>query len=141
MFFSHLKMLSFCLVSVPGRCTYRRSCRCLDRRATRWGASDRASGHPVPVHKRICKSLRSPGINSEEAISPTYAAWQADTTNRLVISARQAGNRFLGSIKGLQIQALSTQPFHRYKSKVIFVLLFYCVYSFRIPLSTQVLEF
>jgi hypothetical protein len=30
----------------------------------------------------------------------------AGTTNRVVVTARQAGNRFLGSLKGLQIWAL-----------------------------------
>ncbi len=57
---------------------------------------------------RICKRLWSPGINSEEptvCIPPAYAAWQACTTNRFVLPARQAGNRFLGSLKGLQIRA------------------------------------
>jgi hypothetical protein len=34
-----------------------------------------------------------------------YVAWQAGTTNRVVVPARQAGNRFLGSLKGLQIRA------------------------------------
>jgi hypothetical protein len=39
-------------------------------------------------------------------ISPTYVAWRAGTTNRVVVRARQAGNRFPGSLKGLQIRAL-----------------------------------
>jgi hypothetical protein len=45
------------------------------------------------------------GINSEELFSPAYGAWQADTANRVVVPTRQAGNRFLGSLKRLQIQA------------------------------------
>jgi hypothetical protein len=32
---------------------------------------------------RICKSLWSPGIDSEESISPAYVAWRASTTNRV----------------------------------------------------------
>ncbi len=40
-----------------------------------------------------------------ESILPVYVAWRAGTTNRVVVPARQAGNRFLGSLKGLQIQA------------------------------------
>jgi hypothetical protein len=68
----------------------------------RWTLSD-------PQYRaRICKRLWSPGINSEEptvCIPPAYAAWQACTTNRFVLPARQAGNRFLGSLKGLQIRA------------------------------------
>jgi hypothetical protein len=54
---------------------------------------------------RICKRLRSPGIDSEESIPPAYVAWRANTTNMVVVPARQAGNRFLGSLKGLQIRA------------------------------------
>jgi hypothetical protein len=53
----------------------------------------------------ICKRLWSPGIDSEESISPAYGAWRASTTNRAIVPARQAGNRFLGSLKGLQILA------------------------------------
>jgi hypothetical protein len=55
---------------------------------------------------RICKRLWSPGIDSEESISPAYVACRAGTTNRVVEPSRQAGNRFLGSLKGLQIRAL-----------------------------------
>jgi hypothetical protein len=48
---------------------------------------------------RICKRLRSKRIDSEESIQTV------GTTNRVVIPARQAGNRSLGSMKGLQIRA------------------------------------
>ncbi len=48
---------------------------------------------------RICKRWRRPGINSEESILPAYVAWQVGTTNRVVVPARQAGNRFLGPLK------------------------------------------
>ncbi len=48
----------------------------------------------------------SPGIDSEESIPPFYVAWRAGMTNRVVIAAHQAGNRFLGSLKGLQIRTL-----------------------------------
>ncbi len=54
-----------------------------------------------PRGARICKRLWSPGTDSEESISPAYVAWRASTTNRVIV--RQAGNRFLGSLKGLQI--------------------------------------
>jgi hypothetical protein len=50
---------------------------------------------------RIFKRLRSPGIDSKEAIPPVYVAWRTGTSNRVVVPARQAGNRFLGSLKGL----------------------------------------
>ncbi len=52
---------------------------------------------------RICKRLRRPGIDSEDSIPPAYVAWRAGMTNRVVVPARQAGNRFMGSFKGLQI--------------------------------------
>ena len=55
---------------------------------------------------RICKCLWSPGIDSEESISPAYVAWRAGTTNRAVVLARRAENRFLYSLKVLQIRAL-----------------------------------
>ncbi len=54
---------------------------------------------------RICKRLWSPGIDSREAILPAYVAWRASTTNRVFVPARQAGNRFLGTLKGPQIRA------------------------------------
>ncbi len=41
----------------------------------------------------------------QELIPPAYVAWRAGKTNRLVVPARQAGHRFLGSLKGLQIRA------------------------------------
>jgi hypothetical protein len=55
------------------------------------------------IRARICKHLRSPGIDS--TITPAYVAWRAGTSNRVVAPARQAGNRFRGSLKGLQIRA------------------------------------
>ncbi len=54
---------------------------------------------------RICNCLWSPEIDSEESISPSYVAWRASTKNRVVVPACQAGNRFLGSLTGLQIRA------------------------------------
>jgi hypothetical protein len=57
---------------------------------------------------RICKRLRSPGIDSDESILPVYVAWRTGTTNRIVVPGRQAGNRFLGSLIGLQIRALNS---------------------------------
>ncbi len=48
---------------------------------------------------RICKRLWSPGIESAESISPAYVAWRAGTPNRVVVPARQAGNRFHGLLK------------------------------------------
>ncbi len=38
-----------------------------------------------PARAHICKHLWSPGIDSEEPIPPAYAAWQAGTTNRVVV--------------------------------------------------------
>ncbi len=53
-----------------------------------------------------CKRLRSQGIDTKEAIPLGYVAWRAGTSNRFVVTACQAGNRFLGFLKGLQIRAL-----------------------------------
>jgi hypothetical protein len=57
---------------------------------------------------RICKRLWSPGIDSEESISPAYVACRAGTTVRVVVQASQPENRFSGSIKGIQIRAQSS---------------------------------
>jgi hypothetical protein len=47
-----------------------------------------------------CNHLRSPGIDSDSLCSLA-----AGTSNRVVVLARQAGSRFLGSLKGLKIRA------------------------------------
>ncbi len=47
---------------------------------------------------RICKRLRSPGIDFKESIPPAYETWRASTSNEVVVPAPQAGNRFLGSL-------------------------------------------
>jgi hypothetical protein len=60
------------------------------------------------LQARICKRLKSPEIDSKESIPPAYLAWWAGSANRVVVPARQAGNRFLGFLKGLQIRALLT---------------------------------
>jgi hypothetical protein len=52
---------------------------------------------------RICKQIKEPTNRFEESIPP---AWRAGTTNKVVVMARKAGNRFLDSLKGLQIRAL-----------------------------------
>jgi hypothetical protein len=57
----------------------------------------------------ICKRLRSPGIDSKESIPPVYVARRAGTSNRVVVPARQAWNRFLDSLKGIQIRAHTCQ--------------------------------
>jgi hypothetical protein len=48
----------------------------------------------------ICRCLRRPGIDSEEPVRQIG----------LLLHARQAENRFLGSLKGLQIRALYNNP-------------------------------
>jgi hypothetical protein len=55
---------------------------------------------------RISKLLWSPGIDSNESIPPAYVAWRAGTTNKVVAPVRKAGNRFMDSLKGLQMRAL-----------------------------------
>ncbi len=72
---------------------------------------------------RICKQLRSTGIDSKESIPPGYVACRA-------------GGRFLGLLKGLQIRALycgSSPSFcacGRFptKSKVVFISGFSCIF-------------
>ncbi len=68
---------------------------------------------------RICKRFKSPAIkfqriDSKEPIPKNrfrqhmnyVACWRAGTSNRVVVPARQAGHRFLGSLKGLKIRTL-----------------------------------
>ncbi len=43
----------------------------------------------------LCKCLLSPEIDSDESIPPACEVWQAGTINRVVVLARQSGNRFL----------------------------------------------
>ncbi len=49
-----------------------------------------------------------PGIDSKESIPPAFVAWPGGTPNKVVVPARQAGNRFPGSLKCLQIRAQCT---------------------------------
>ncbi len=63
-----------------------------------------ASSYSWP-RARIFKPLRSPRIDPKKLIPPPFVAWRAGTSNRVVVTARQAGNRFLGFLKGLQIRA------------------------------------
>ncbi len=53
----------------------------------------------------VIRAENYPGIDSDGPIPPAYVAWRATTTNRVFVQARHAGNRFLGSLKGLQIRA------------------------------------
>jgi hypothetical protein len=46
------------------------------------------------------------GIDSKETIPPAIVAWRAGASKRVVVPAARLGNRFLGSLKGLQIRAL-----------------------------------
>ncbi len=59
----------------------------------------------VVCKARICKRLQSPGIESKQSIPPTYVTLRAGTPNKVDVPVRQAGNRFLDSLKGLQIRA------------------------------------
>ncbi len=61
----------------------------------------------VVFRARICNRLRSPGIDSKASL---YSLGRAGTSNRVVVPVRQAGNRFLGSLKGLQIRAQIPYP-------------------------------
>jgi hypothetical protein len=72
-----------------------------------------ATGTGAENRVRFYKRLRSPGIDSKEAIR------QPMKPNRFVLPARQAGNQFLGSLKGLQIRALGSLQYYINKIKVI----------------------
>ncbi len=61
------------------------------------------------IRARICKRLRSSGFDYKEPILLAYVARRAGTSNMVVVPARHAENRFLGSLKGLQIRALFHQ--------------------------------
>ncbi len=50
--------------------------------------------------------FKETSIDSDDSIPPAYVAWRVGTKNRVVVPVRHAGNQFLGSLKGLQIQAL-----------------------------------
>ncbi len=56
----------------------------------------------VESRARICRRLWSPGIDSASLCS---LAGKCDKYCSVVVPARQGGNRFLGSLKGLQIRA------------------------------------
>jgi hypothetical protein len=75
-----------------------------------FGWQERVGQFFAYVRARICKRLWRPGRDSEDLILPAYVAWRAGTINRVVVPARQAGNRFLGSLQGLQIRALDSKP-------------------------------
>ncbi len=66
---------------------------------------DTAENQKSVSRARICERLMSPGLDSSDSIPPAYVALRGGTTNRVVVPARQAGNRFLSSLKGLQIRA------------------------------------
>ncbi len=76
------------------------------------GETECADSHATRIYicalcrARICKRKRSPEIDSKESTPPAYVACRAATSNGVVIPAHQAGNRFLGSLKGLQIRVL-----------------------------------
>jgi hypothetical protein len=59
-----------------------------------WGSSRQ----DIPESK-FFKRVRSRKIDSEESIPPNHAAWRPSTLNMLVVPDRQAGNRFLCSLK------------------------------------------
>ncbi len=50
-------------------------------------------------------------MDSQEFIPLAYVAWRAGTSSRVVVPARQAGNRFLGSLKSIQIRPLDSDTF------------------------------
>jgi hypothetical protein len=69
-----------------------------------------AAGKPEPEFVNVQEA--------QESIPPAYVACRAGTSNRFVEPARQAGNRFLGSLQGLQIRASIPVLFRYYPNKV-----------------------
>ncbi len=64
---------------------------------------------PPSAWARVCKRLRSSGINSLESIRQAYVAWRACTTNRSYRAARlhRLAESIPGLLKRLQIRALT----------------------------------
>ncbi len=62
------------------------------------------------VRARICIQLWSPGIDSEESISPAHVAWRASTTNRVAYRPDSLGLDFWAPWRvykyGLSIMAM-----------------------------------
>jgi hypothetical protein len=63
-----------------------------------------------PPERMVLRGLNSEPVfvnvyGVQELIPAAYVAWRAGTTNRVAVPSRQAGNRFLGSLKGLHIRA------------------------------------
>ncbi len=76
---------------------------CWPRRSASLRSRSRLSFLWIRIRARICKRLWNPGIDSEEPTPPAFVAWRGGTTNKVDVPASQAGNRFLSSLKGLQI--------------------------------------
>ncbi len=81
-----------------------------------------ACRHTATAEPEFVKRLRVSGIDSRESISPAYVAWRAGTSNRVVVPVCQAGDRLLGSLKSLEIQALGSET-----SREVAVLMFRCL--------------
>ena len=82
------------------------------------------------IRARIFKRLRSPGIDSKEWIPPVYVAWRAGTSNRVVVPARKAGNRFLDSFEGLQIRAQFNAGPQKKRNYLLIRLFSFSVFSY-----------
>ncbi len=70
-------------------------------------------GMEMVIRARNCRRLSSQGIESKESIPSSHSDWRAGTSNRVVVPVRhrQAGNRFSGSLKGIQIWAQAIWPY------------------------------
>ncbi len=72
-------------------------------------ANIRGGGKTVyVVFNYLSRSLSPYFFRAQESIprNRIAVAWRVGITNKVAVPARQAGNRLLGSLKGLQIQAL-----------------------------------
>jgi hypothetical protein len=54
------------------------------------------------ISRRLCtESVFVHVFGAQESIPPACVTWRTSTTNRVVVPAREAGNRFLGSLKAV----------------------------------------
>ncbi len=90
----------------------------MDGEIVSWKSVTLFSRRLIWLRGRVCKRLRSSGIDSKESIPPACLAWRAGTSNRVVVPARQAGNRFQGSLKDLQPQPTTHAVFASYLSSL-----------------------
>jgi hypothetical protein len=93
----------------------------------------------IPVRwARVCKRLRSPGIDSKEWIPPAYIAWRTGTSNRIVVPARQAGISILWAPWKVYKYGLWLQSCREARVELRFEMeIFLCAFSRKLPTKMQ----